>query len=646
VLSLLLAYRRALIVGAHLALVATAYYFAFLLRLDGGLEGRYQQQFWQTLPLLVSVRAVLFYRFRLFEGLWRYTSLWDLRTIVVATAVGSAILAGLVEWIVRLESYPRSVFILDMLLEIFLLGGVRLVGRMYRELGARTISRRILIFGAGDVGAMIAREMQRERQLGIQPVGFIDDDESKRGRSLHGVRVLGSRRDVPRILEATRPDELLVAIPHLSPRDRREVLNLLEGHRLTIKTVPGLKDLVDDGISLGAIRPLSIDDLLERPQVSLNDREVERSLESRHVLVTGAGGSIGSELCRQIARFAPARLIMLDRYENGLYAVEQDLGTRKLPFQSVAVIADITDRARIEEVFHHYRPDIVFHAAAHKHVPLMEANPLEAVKNNVLGTYMLTQIAVESRVSKFVLISTDKAVNPSSVMGTCKRIAEMIVCTATGEASTVFAAVRFGNVLGSNGSVVPLFLEQIRRGGPVTVTHPEVRRYFMLIPEAVQLVLHAACMARGGDIFVLDMGEQVKLVDLASNLIRLSGLRPGTQVEIKFTGLRPGEKLHEELVGRDEQTEPTSCQQITRICGDPPTKREILLKMLVNLEASVAREDRMMTMAALRALVPTFQPSGTHALDTISLDHVKQQLDGSLETPALEYGVGQPANIS
>jgi FlaA1/EpsC-like NDP-sugar epimerase len=530
-----ISYRRGLVVAGHLALVVVAYYVAFCLRFDGVLVSPRTEQLWGTLPLLLVVRAMLLYRLRLFDSFAGHTTLWDLRSVAVATILGSALFTFVTEWVLKVQGFPRSLYIIDALVEIVLLGGVRLIARTYQE--------------------SVASES---------------------------------------------------ADPSPPPR-------------CTVRDIPVGRAL--------ATRPFSIEDLLERPRVSLDHRDLEAVVRDRHVLVTGAGGSIGSELCRQIACFAPARLVMLDRYENGLYAVEQDLVGGGRSLECIPVIADITDCSRIDSVFQLYRPNIVFHAAAHKHVPLMEANPCEAVKNNVLGTSILTQAAARFGTEQFVLISTDKAVNPSSVMGACKRIAELIICAGACDVATIFTAVRFGNVLGSNGSVVPLFLEQIRRGGPVTVTHPEVRRYFMLIPEAVELVLHAACMARGGEIFVLDMGEQVRLLDLARSLIRLLGLRPEGDIEIRFTGLRPGEKLSEELVGCGEQPEPTSYAKITRIRGGELPDRDRFLSMLASLGACVAHDDAVMTIAILRALVPTFQPTGPNALGVVPIELLGEQLE-------------------
>jgi FlaA1/EpsC-like NDP-sugar epimerase len=354
--------------------------------------------------------------------------------------------------------------------------------------------------------------------------------------------------------------------------------------------------------------------VVERPTVGLEPPEVHEFLRGRRVLVTGAGGSIGSELCRQIARFDPAILVMLDRYENGLYAIERDVASNSdSAMEHAAVIADITDRPRLEEVFRRYQPQIVYHAAAHKHVPLMEANPCEAIKNNVFGTRVLAETAVAEQVGHFILISTDKAVNPSSVMGATKRVTELIIQSLQARSNTVFAAVRFGNVLGSNGSVVPLFLEQIRAGGPVTVTHPEVRRFFMLIPEAVQLVLHAATLARGGEVFVLEMGEQIRLLDLARSLIRQAGLRPGTDVQITFTGLRPGEKLTEELTASDELIEPSGRRRIMRVRSPGVEDPARLAGLLTRLEQSARAGDSANALATLRTVVPTFRPVGSSA---------------------------------
>jgi FlaA1/EpsC-like NDP-sugar epimerase len=439
-----------------------------------------------------------------------------------------------------------------------------------------------------------------------KPVGFVDDDRTKVGSSIHGVPVLGGRQDVQRILTRIHPDEILIAIPKASPRTIREIVHALQPYKIPITTLPNLRDLLDGTVKTSQIRSLSIEDLLARPPVDLDPEPVSRLIGGKRVLVTGAGGSIGSELCRQILALEPAELVLLDRYENGLYEIAGELGRRLENVTLRSVIADVGDANRINDVFSTHRPQLVFHAAAHKHVPMMELNPCEAVKNNVLGTRCVARAADRLGVERFVMISTDKAVNPTSIMGVTKRVAEFVVQDIGQRSATVFSTVRFGNVLGSNGSVIPLFLDQIKAGGPVTVTHPDMRRFFMLIPEAVTLVLHAATMAAGGDVFVLEMGEQIRVADMARHLIRLSGYVPDQDIEIRYVGTRPGEKLYEELVGTDEIAEPSASDKVTRV--RPSSVPPDLGRRVSELGRSAARGASASLVEQLRAIVPTFKP--------------------------------------
>ena len=557
---LLLRCRRPIAVALHIGVIAAANTLAFWLRFDGALPPSYATLWIDTLPWLVVIRGASFVPFRLYEGLWRYTGISDLRSIVFGV-LSSSVVFALVD-VFRQTHYPRSIMLIDSLILIFLMGGMRLSRRAYRDLLPRRGHKRVLIYGAGEAGAHIVRNMLDDPQHGYQPVGFVDDDPGKVGQRVHGVRVFGTRHDMQRVFAKCRPDEVLIAIPRADTAAVRSVVRTLEPFKVPIKTLPNLREIIDGRIDVKQIRGLSVEDLLARAPVGLDRRPLHRLVEGRRVMVTGAGGSIGSELCRQIAALKPAALVMLDRYENSLHAIRMELDDRKQSFGVIPVIGDVTDQTRLHAVLGEHQPEIVFHAAAHKHVPLMEENPCEAVKNNVRGTRLLAQAAEAYGVDRFIMVSTDKAVNPTSVMGASKRVAELVVQAQAIGSGTSFSIVRFGNVLGSNGSVVPRFLEQIKNGGPVTVTHPEIRRFFMLIPEAVQLVLHAASQAESGATYVLEMGEQVKLVDLARDLIRLSGLVPEEQIKIEFTGLRPGEKLYEELVGVEEEAGPSAVDKI------------------------------------------------------------------------------------
>jgi FlaA1/EpsC-like NDP-sugar epimerase len=599
--------RLSLTALADAALILSATYGAFWLRFDGNIPPEYIATYVQTIPWLFSIRAAAFLSFGLYGGLWRYTGLWDLTRIVLAVGTSSSLLYLLVYRELGRAVYPRSVVVIDGLLLVWFLGGVRVLWRLVPSVIRPKVGQRVLIIGAGDAGDMIVREMRKTGAY--QPVGFIDDDPSKLGRTIHGVKVLGTRADLARVVSITKPSEALVAVPSATPAFVRSCVQLLEGFKVRITTLPSLAELVNGTVGVKQIRPLAIEDLLPRSQVALNTEEVARLLKGKRVLVTGAGGSIGSELCRQIASLEPSDLILLERYENSLYAIANDLIDRSVKPSVHPVIADVTDSARIAEVFARHRPQIVFHAAAHKHVPLMEANPCEAIKNNVVGTQVVAESSRAHGAERFVMVSTDKAANPTSVMGASKRVAELIVQSAGAAGDgTRFVTVRFGNVLGSNGSVIPRMLDQIRAGGPVTVTHPDIRRYFMLIPEAVQLVLQAAVLARERETFVLDMGEQIKILDIARNLIRLSGFVPEDEIPITFIGLRPGEKLYEELAGEGEALEPAGVDKISRVrraTGLDFLKLGDDVSRLVEVAEQGQSND---VLRLLRQIVPTFNP--------------------------------------
>jgi len=583
---------------------------AVWLRFDGIIPAALMAAYFQTLPALLLLRFVTFFAFGLYGGLWRYTGVWDLSRIVLAVLVSSAAIYLTLYRPLGPAIYPRSIIIIDSLLLISMIGGIRLAWRILPSAVRGRQGRRVLIVGAGDAGEMIVREMRK--RSGYEPVGFIDHDPGKRGRTIHGVTVLGTPHDLPRVLAMTKPSELLVAIPSASPATIRDLVRSLEPFKLPITTLPSLRELVCGQAGIAHIRRLAIEDLLPRSPVVLRAEEAKHLIAGKRVLVTGAGGSIGSELCRQVAEFAPASLVLFERYENSLYAIANELSGRFPGIAIQPVIGDATDADRVDGVFALERPHIIFHAAAHKHVPLMEANPCEAVKNNVAGTKTLAEAARRHGVERFILISTDKAVNPSSVMGATKRVAELIVQAIGAQTEgTRFVTVRFGNVLGSNGSVIPRMMEQIRAGGPVTVTHPEIRRYFMLIPEAVQLVLQAAVLARQREIFVLDMGEQIKVLDIARNLIRLSGFVPEDDIPIIFVGLRPGEKLAEELVGEGETLEPAGGDRVFRVRWSDLTNVGGLTEDVERLTHAARRGDSHTVLQLLRAIVPTFRPGAT-----------------------------------
>ncbi|MBA2487577.1 MAG: polysaccharide biosynthesis protein [Nitrospira sp.] len=601
--------RRLLLFVGHLGLAALSNWLAFLLRFDENIPSQQWDLFAAMLPLLLTVRALTFYPFRLFDSLWRYTSLRDVRDLALSIAVSTILFAGAVRFGMGLWSYPSSVFVIDALLLFCLLTGLRTAPRLIRETSwIGTSRKRVLIVGAGDAGAMIVREMRNNPFYHYRPIGFIDDNPSKIGHRINGVRVMGSRDSLPRIIAEQSPDAVLVAMPSAHPSTIRAVVKALEPYDIPIQTLPNLRDLLQCRVEVAQIRDLSIEDLLDRIPVDLDPEPLRKLVQGERVLVTGAGGSIGGELCRQVARLSPAALVLLDRYENGLFAVTNELTAAGYAFVS-PLIGDITDVGRMNRLFAEYRPTLVLHAAAHKHVPLMEGNPCEAVLNNVMGTRIVAEAAHRHDVGRFILISTDKAVNPVSVMGATKAVAELLLQYLCRSSRTIFTTVRFGNVLGSNGSVIPVFLQQIRAGGPVTITDSGMRRYFMLISEAVHLVLHAARLALGGELFVLEMGEQISVVDMARNLIRLSGLVPGKDIALTYLGPRPGEKLVEELVAGQEAVEATSVQKILCVRHDPARDLSHLPGLIMRLEQSAAEGSVSKVLAILCDILPTYRPS-------------------------------------
>ena len=601
--------RRLLVLAVHLdlVLIAVANYLAFWLRFDGAIPDWAIVVYAQMLPVLMVIRTIVFIPFRLHEGLWRYTGIWDLQNIVSAVLVSTGCFYAVVRWALGVAGYPRSIYFLDSILLIMLLGGIRLLPRLYREFRHSRQGKRILVYGAGDTGEAIVHSMMSNPAGGYRPVGFLDDDPEKTGRRIHGVPVLGTRQQLSGIMAKTTPHAVLLAMCGAGPATMRQVVKVLEPYKVAIQTLPNVGRLLDGEVEVSQIRNLSMDDLLERAPVGLDPAPLRGLISGKRVMVSGAGGSIGSEVCRQIAALSPKMLILYERYENSLHAINNELSDRGYSASLYPMIGDVTDGVRLETALRGFRPDIIFHAAAYKHVPLMELCPCEAVKNNVLGTRMIAAAADRHRVGRFILISTDKAVNPSSNMGATKRIAELIIQDMARRSTTNFMTVRFGNVLGSNGSVLPRFLEQIKAGGPVTVTHPDVRRYFMLIAEAVQLVLQAAALGEQGAAYVLEMGEQIRLVDLARNLIRLSGFVPDDEIAIKFIGLRPGEKLCEELVGPEETAEPSTVDKIYRVKSSHGPDPQDLARLLAKLEKAACQCDTTKVLDGISALVPAFR---------------------------------------
>jgi FlaA1/EpsC-like NDP-sugar epimerase len=591
---------------------------AYLLRFNFELPQSFAAELQHTLYYVVPLQLVIFWRFNLYRGIWRYASTADLRRIFLAIMLSAAVIP-LMFWMLRLDLViPRTVLVINPLLLLLLMGGSRFAYRLWKEQGLygdiKLQGEPVLVLGAGDAAAGLSRDLTKSRDWRL--VGFLDDDADKHGSMLNGVRVLGDMDSLPECAERLGVSQVIIAMPSSSHQQRKRAIQLCNQANLKALTVPSFDDLMSGKVEVSQLRAIELDDLLGRDPVVLDDAGLHDLLSGKIVMVTGAGGSIGSEICRQIARFSPARLVLFESSEYALYTIEQELKQIFPALHFVSLVGDVRDAARVSEVLQQHLPGVLFHAAAYKHVPLMEQhNAWQAVRNNVLGTWTVARAAQQHGVGKFVMISTDKAVNPANVMGASKRLAEM-VCQALqlpsppvppdGESCTRFVMVRFGNVLGSTGSVIPTFRAQIARGGPVTVTHPDITRYFMSIPEAAQLVLQAGLMGQGGEIFVLDMGEPVKIVDLAKDLIRLSGFTE-EEIRIEFTGLRPGEKLFEELLTDSEHTLPTPHPKL-RIAQARHADAEWLARLLEWVSATTMPDDAVRT--ALKQWVPEYQPNG------------------------------------
>jgi FlaA1/EpsC-like NDP-sugar epimerase len=604
-------FRLPILLAGHLVAIPAGYLLAFALRFDFSIPPAQWAVLLATLPLLLAARLGSFAFFGLFRGWWRHAGLHDLVDLVRATTVSTLCFVLLLSLTGFTGTVPRSILFIDWAVALLLFGGLRMGVRAWRE--PSIVIRRTppgstpaLVIGAGIAGERLLRDLDRDREPRIHPIGLVDDDPLMRGMRIHGVRVLGATCDLPRLVTQTGARLLVIAMPSVARADLQRIVGMCMETGVDFRIVPSLREMLDGRARVAELRRVEVEDLLGRPSVQLSSTLVETDIEGSTVLVTGGAGSIGSELARQIATFSPARLVLVDQSESPLYFIDLELRHRHPDLEIVAIVADITDRTRMESIFSAYRPQRVFHAAAYKHVPLMEANLVEAVRNNVLGTLWLAEVAAHFGAERFVLISTDKAVNPSSVMGATKRVAERVVLglPSLRRSGTDFRAVRFGNVLGSEGSVIPVFRRQLAQGQPLTVTHPEVTRYFMTIPEAVQLVLQAGVIPEAeGRISMLEMGEPVRILDLAENLIRLSGLEPHTDVPIVFTGLRPGEKLTEELMGAVEEAVPTAVEKI-RVVQTDETDAHLVARRVEALTQSAGAGNEQALLHALCALVP------------------------------------------
>lgn len=602
--------RAILLILFDIVAVSLSYALAFYLKFDNQINEVYIQGIKEHIIIITIIKILIFYSFKLYKSLWEYASIDEMLEVIGSSIVANMVVAFymfLVEF-----PLPKSIYIMVTVIDMIFIGGIRFLYRALRRLRCNFIMKdegykKVLIIGAGAAGAMVIKELRNHRNLHSRPIALIDDNPQKRRQNINGVPVVGSREDIVSVCNIYNIDEIIIAIPSASGKEIREIVNECKKTKCKTKILPGVYELIDEQVSVSKIRDVEISDLLGRKEVKLEIENVYNYIKGKNVLITGGGGSIGSELCRQIARFEPNKLIILDIYENNAYDIQNELLSKYKDISLKVIIASIRDRKRMDNIFRTENIDLVFHAAAHKHVPLMEDNPTEAIKNNVFGTLNLVEIADKYGVEKFVLISTDKAVNPTNVMGATKRIAEIIIQMTDKYSSTDYVAVRFGNVLGSNGSVIPLFKKQIENGGPVTVTDPRVIRYFMTIPEACQLVLEAGAMANGGEIFILDMGEPVKIMDLAKDLISLSGFEPEVDIPIVITGLRPGEKLYEELLIDKDKVDTTEHHKIyieMPILHDYH-KIEYQLKKLQDI---IYSEDDYLIKKTLAEMVSSYKP--------------------------------------
>ena len=605
--------RLALLVLLDTLVIGLAGFLALYIRFDfkfQNMDMSFMKTELKSLPIHILVTLALFVLFKLYRSVWRFASTAEFLNIVGACTTSMIAESAYMD-VLNLRM-PVSYYLLKYVILLAAVTGIRFMYRFLRlvqELrsGRKADRKRLMIIGGGEAGAMIIKELQGSRYLDQQVCCIIDDDVTKHGKYIRGVQIVGGREDIVKVAHEYNIDEIIVAMPSVEKSETRDILHICKETGCELKVLPGLYQMINGEVVTSKLRKVEIEDLLGREPIRTDLEQVVGYVSGKTVLVTGGGGSIGSELCRQLAMHNPKRLIIVDIYENNAYDIQQELKKKHPELDLVVLIASVRNTHRMDTIFEKYRPEIVYHAAAHKHVPLMEDSPNEAIKNNVFGTFKTAKAADKYGVKRFVLISTDKAVNPTNIMGASKRICEMIIQMMNNHSKTDYVAVRFGNVLGSNGSVIPLFKKQIEQGGPVTVTHPDIIRYFMTIPEAVSLVLQAGAYAKGGEIFILDMGEPVKIMDLALNLIRLSGYKPFEDIEIKFTGLRPGEKLYEELLMSEEGLQDTENKLI--YIGKPIEFDEALFRKQLDELASIANKDSVDIREKVQEIVPTYIPN-------------------------------------
>jgi FlaA1/EpsC-like NDP-sugar epimerase len=612
-----------------LGLLYFAYSFSYYIRFEGEIPTEHAVSFERTVWLIIPFKIACFIFFGLYRGMWRYMSIPDLFNLIKATLVSSTGIVLAILFIHQFQGFARSIFMIDAALTVLFIGGVRLLIRVFLTQGGpangkfptsllsgkKSEFKRMLIVGAGDAGEKMLRELRDNPKLDYHIVGFLDDDPRKMGMRIHGVPILGNVDGLARLVKKHEIDEILIAISSASGKEMRRIVERCKATGIKFKTIPGIGELIDGRVSIKTIRDVAYEDLMGRKPVRMDMKKIEEYIRDQAILVTGAGGSIGSELSRQIARFGPSHLILLDCAENNLFQVEMEFSRDYPRVKYIPILGNILNSTLLNNIFQAHHPRVVFHAAAYKHVPMMELNPWEAVHNNIQGTQRLLEASRHYGAERFVFVSTDKAVRPTNVMGASKRVGELLTQAYSKDNHGRFMSVRFGNVIGSSGSVIPLFQDQIKKGGPVTVTHPEVTRFFMTIPEAAQLILQAGAMGEGGEICILDMGTPIKIVDLAKDLIRLSGFEPGRDIEIQFTGLRPGEKLYEELITEGEGIVTTPHEKILVLRGNS-IQRDAFRSEISDLCNLATKQDARKIKEMLKEIVPEYQisPENFHLL--------------------------------
>ena len=616
-----------LIIITDIILLSISCYAAFMLRFNFNIPDDFTGLVYRTVPMAVIIKLITFYFFDLYRGMWRYTSTNDLMNVIKASVISSLLLITLLVYTHGFSGFARSTLVIDLVLTILLISGSRVSIRLYFDVMGRKDSadgnllksftlkrnkgaKKILIIGAGDAGEKIFREIRGNPGLNYRVMGFIDDDPAKWNKLIHNTTVLGEASELKTFVERLKIEEIIIALPSATSEQMRRIVTHCKETGISFKTLPSLGELIDGRISVKSIRDVAYRDLLGREAVRLDEKRIGGYIQNARVLVTGAGGSIGSELCRQICRFRPEMIVLCERAESPLYEIELELKKNFPSIRIIPALADVRDRNRLSDIFKKTQPHVVFHAAAYKHVPMLEIQPWEAITNNVVGTRNIVEICKQFKVDRFVLVSTDKAVRPTNVMGASKRVCELLVQgeNSCGEDKPRLMIVRFGNVVGSVGSVVPLFKKQIETGGPVTITHPDVTRYFMMIPEACQLILQTGAMGKGGETFILDMGTPVKIVDMAKDLIRLSGFEPEVDIPIEYIGLRPGEKLYEELITEGEGILPTTHEKIMVLSGASCDLNELNseIKSIVQLAQS---QDAEGIRSQLKKIIPEYRPA-------------------------------------